>query len=63
MGVIQFLLLIALVGFVVYLLTTYVPMPEPVRRAIIIIAVLIIVLWFLSLIGLLGFLNRPIQLR
>ena len=63
MGIITFLVFIAVVGFLVYLLITFVPMPEPFRRAIIIIAVLLIVLWFLNLTGLLGSLNRPIRIN
>lgn len=45
------ILVIALLGFVVYLITTYIPMPQPFRQVIIVVLVIGIVIWLLSLLG------------
>lgn len=51
MGLVELLILIAVVGFVVYLLVTLVPMPAPFQTAIIGIAILVVVLVLLRIIG------------
>ena len=43
MGLIELVLLLAIVGFLVYLLITYVPMPQPFKTAIIVIVVILLV--------------------
>lgn len=48
---IQALVVLVVVGFVLYLLLTYIPMPEPFKKIIIAIAVLLLCLWLLSLFG------------
>ena len=47
-GLISLIVALALVGFLLWLLTTYVPMPEPYRRAVVILVVLIVVLWVIG---------------
>jgi len=41
-------LMLALVGFVLYLIVTYIPMPAPFPQVIIVIVVLAILLWLLA---------------
>lgn len=43
--IITLLVTLAIVGFCVWLVTTYIPMPEPIRKAIIVIVVLLLVLY------------------
>jgi len=44
MGLIEFIILAAVLGLVVYLVTTYIPMPQPVRTVIVVAVVLVLVL-------------------
>lgn len=39
------IVVLALLGFCLYLVLTYIPMPQPVKQAIIVIVVLLLVLW------------------
>jgi hypothetical protein len=49
---ITLLLVLALVGFLVYIIITYIPMPDLFRKAIVVIAVLLVVLYLVRLFGL-----------
>jgi hypothetical protein len=49
MDILTFIVVLVVVGFVLWLLTTYVPMPEPYKRAVIVIVVLLIVIWAVRL--------------
>jgi hypothetical protein len=44
-GLVTLILTIALVGFLIYVLITYVPMPALFQRAIIVITVILIILY------------------
>lgn len=61
MGIITFLIFVALIGLLVYFLITYVPMPPVFRQAIIVIAIILVIVWFLNLTGLLSSLNAPLR--
>lgn len=50
-SLINLIIIVAVIGFIVWILITYVPMPEPIRRALIVIACLGLLLWFLRLAG------------
>jgi hypothetical protein len=52
MDLITLIVTLVVVGFVLWLLTTYVPMPEPYKRALIVIVVLLIVLWLVRALNL-----------
>jgi hypothetical protein len=45
MDLITFAVTVALIGFLVWLLVTYVPMPVPIRTALVVVVALVIVLW------------------
>lgn len=45
---------IALLGLIVWAVTTYIPMPPPFKTAIYVIAVICLILYVLSAFGLLG---------
>jgi len=49
MPLIQVIIVIAIVGFIVWLITSLVPMPPQFKTAIVAVACVIILLWLLSL--------------
>lgn len=63
MTLLGLILVLAVFGFVLWLVTTFIPMPEPVKTIIIAVAVLFLLLWVLQAVGVLGGLNTPIRLR
>lgn len=44
------LLLVALLGFLGYLVVTYIPMPAPFQQVIVVAMVVLLVLWLLALV-------------
>jgi hypothetical protein len=48
MSLIGFIVVAAVVGVLVWAVVTYLPMPDPIKRVIVIGAVVILVLWLLS---------------
>lgn len=57
MGLIEFIVLATVLGLAAYLITTYVPMPPPVKTIIIVAVVLVLVLILLR--GLIGDIQMP----
>jgi len=51
MGLIELLIIIAVIGFLVWALTTYVPMAAPFKTAIIVLAVIVLILYVLRVLG------------
>ena len=49
MALVTLLIVLAVVGFVVWLIVTYIPMPEPFRKVIIVIVVLVLLLYVVQL--------------
>ena len=45
------LLMIALIGFAVHLITTYIPMPDPFKQLIIVTCVVLIVLYLIAVLA------------
>jgi hypothetical protein len=60
MGLIQLIVVLAVVGLIVWLVVTYIPMPVIFQRIIIGVAVVCVVLYILRVFGLLGF-DIPLQ--
>jgi hypothetical protein len=48
---IELILMLALIGFLVYLITTYIPMPDIFQKAIIVIAIVLVILYLIRLFG------------
>ena len=46
-GLVVTLLILALIGFIVYLVITYIPMPEPFKQVIIVACVILIILYLI----------------
>jgi hypothetical protein len=51
---IEAIIYIALVGVVVYLIVTYVPMPQIFKTIIMVVAALFVILWLIQMLGLTG---------
>lgn len=51
MPIINVLLVLIVVGVVLWLVTTYIPMPPPIKTVITVVLVLFLCLWLLSLFG------------
>ena len=48
---IELILALALVGFLVYLITTYIPMPQAFKTVIIVIVVVMLILYVMRVLG------------
>ena len=48
---IMLLLTLALVGFLIYCIITYIPMPDVFRKVIIVIAVVLVIMYLIQLFG------------
>ena len=58
MDVLTLLITLAVIGFLLWIIVTYVPMPQPYQRVLVILVVLLVVLWFIRMIAP-GFLVLP----
>jgi len=58
MSVIWIIIILALAGFLLWLIETYVPMNPTIKRIIEIVVILVIVLWLLQVFGVLGAVNE-----
>lgn len=54
MSLIGFLITLALVGLVVWAIVTYIPMPDGIKRVIVIVAIVAIVIYALQAFGVMG---------
>lgn len=54
MSIIGIILLFAVIGFVLWAVTTYVPMPAPVQKIMIAVVVILLIVWLLTGSGLLS---------
>jgi predicted membrane channel-forming protein YqfA (hemolysin III family) len=48
---VMLILTLALIGFVVYLITTYIPMPAPFKTVIYVIVAVVLILYLMSVFG------------
>jgi integral membrane sensor domain MASE1 len=60
MGLITLILTLAVVGFILYLIITYIPMPPPFKQVIIVVIVIVLILWVAQQFGVIGSLNTPL---
>ena len=49
-GILYVVLFLALIGFVVYLITTYIPMPPIFSQVLMVVVAVLIILWVISMI-------------
>jgi hypothetical protein len=52
MSLIGIVLVLAIVGFCLYLLLNYVPMPAPIRTVIVALVVIVLIAWIMDAFGL-----------
>jgi hypothetical protein len=43
---------LAVIGFILYLIVTYIPMPPPIKQVIIVLVVILVILWLCRSFGL-----------
>lgn len=55
----QVVLTLVVIGVLLWLLNTYVPMDQKIKTIINVVVVICVVLWLLSVFGLLGLANQP----
>jgi hypothetical protein len=55
------ILTIVVVGVLLWLINTYVPMQSTVKSILNIVVVIVLIVWLLNVFGLIGPLNRPIR--
>jgi hypothetical protein len=56
----EVILTIVVVGVLLWLVTTYVPMAPPIKTILVAVVVIALVLWLLSVFGVLNLLNTPV---
>lgn len=62
MDIISVVLVLCVVGFILYLALTFIPMPAPFRQVIIVVVTIALILWLLQVFGLVGHLGN-VRLR
>jgi hypothetical protein len=54
MPILTLVIYLAIIGLIVWLVTTYIPMPAQIKTLIIVVTIVLIVLWIVQLTGLIG---------
>ena len=57
MPIISLIITLVVVGLLLWLINSYIPMADPIKRILNVVVVVIVVLWLLSVFGVLGSLN------
>lgn len=52
MDLLTLIVTLAVIGFACWIVVTYVPMPEPIKRALVVIVVLVILIWLVRALAL-----------
>jgi len=60
MSILGIILMLAIVGFIMYLITTYIPMDPPIKNVINAVVVIIVIRWLVDVVGGFGYLTRPL---
>lgn len=58
MPLLTLIIVIAVVGVILWLITTYIPMQPTVKRILVAVVIFILVIWLLQVFGILDHLNR-----
>jgi hypothetical protein len=48
-GILTTILVLALIGFIVYLIVTYIPMPEIFKQVLMVVVAVLLILWVMSM--------------
>ncbi len=54
MPVIQLIIILAVIGLLLWLVNTYIPMSDPIKKILNIVVLIAVILWLLNVFGLLG---------
>ena len=54
MPLISLIIILAVVGFILYLITNYIPMSAPFKQVILVVVVIVLVLWLMQVFGIVG---------
>jgi hypothetical protein len=57
MPLIQFIILLAVAGFIMWVINYYIPMQPMIKKILNVVVVIVIIFWILNLFGLLGSMN------
>lgn len=60
MPMVTIIIVLVVVGLVLYLINTYIPMAGPIKRVLNVVVVILLCLWLLNAFGII---NMPIQLK
>mgnify|MGYP003579319761 FL=1 len=60
MSLLSLILTIVVVGVILWLINTYIPMQATVKKILNVVVIIVLILWLLSAFGLIGTLNRPV---
>lgn len=52
MDLLTLIVTLAVIGFACWIVVTYVPMPEPIKRALVVIVVLVVLIWLVRALAL-----------
>jgi len=57
MHILAIILILAVIGFILYLVNTYIPMPDIFRKVLNVVAVILVIIWLLHALGFWGYLR------
>lgn len=57
MSLVSLVIVLIVVGFLLWLVTTYIPMEPTIKRIVVVVVIIVVVLWLLSAFGLLSGVN------
>lgn len=57
MHILAIILILAVIGFILYLVNTYIPMPDIFRKTLNVVAVIAVIVWFIYYLASLGYLK------
>lgn len=60
MSLVSIVLVLAVLGFILYLVNQFIPMPQPVKTAINVLVVILLAVWLLDLFGI-GRITIPVR--
>lgn len=60
MSILMFIVIVVLIGVGMWAVNTYIPMAPPIKTFLNIAVVILLIIWLLSILGLLPALNQPI---
>ena len=60
MSLLNLIVTIVVVGVILWLINTYIPMQATVKKILNVVVIIVLIFWLLSAFGLIGPLNRPV---